>query len=244
MEESRRLFVQNHVFTPANLIQIAGILDRTVDGKGTHTTYSVTFADARSIEGTASEVFSEDALSWPSPPDKIEMRLSSRTLGSIWVNLRPGEAHRFDNAIILNGRDKTWTQSTFTELRDALERARAPEPWIKRHRALLLALLTMSIFSFVLLVLRSASASLAHLSPSLSRFASYILNVDWFPILLMSIPAAAGVRSLLLSQWPEVEFDFGSIYARPKRRRSNLSVIWASIIAPILVNGVCFLLFR
>jgi hypothetical protein len=110
MKTTREITLKDRVFAVPDLMRFAGILDRQVsDAQDSQVTtkYTVVFEDSHTIEGLASEVFSDEELNRPSRPVEVEMYLDRRGKPDyIRVRLRAGEhTGVYENSVKICGED-------------------------------------------------------------------------------------------------------------------------------------------
>src|ERR1035437_782775 len=150
MKTTREITLKDRVFTTPDLMRFAGILDRQAsdapDSQVT-TKYTVVFEDGHTVEGLASEVFSEEELNRPSRPIKVEMYLDRRGKPDyIRVSLRAGDdSWVYENSVKICGEDANWVNANNTALLDALGKVPPQSFWWKRHRILLLNLIALGV---------------------------------------------------------------------------------------------------
>lgn len=243
MHQSRRIDIDSRVFTIDDLLRFAKILDSHVS-EPPHveysTKYSVSFDDHLRISGTASEIFTEEQLNRPSAPQTIELGLTAYPIDrSIRITLRAGD-DPWENIMVISSKDANWVNSNQTALRDALEKV-APQENLWKKRGFAFFILTWVGMTCLLnVIFRVVGTVILHTSPSWS-FLGYAFAepsiYKWWYSLAGGFLIARPIHHSLLKAWPRIEFNFGSPYLRPDKRRQKLNAVLILVILPIVISA-------
>jgi hypothetical protein len=251
---TRTIDISDRVFTIPDLLRIAKILDREVEGsegQRARPTYEVSFEESLVVEGSATEVLNEEVLTRPSRPRRVEMRLIAlRPDRSIRVDLVAGDS-KFDNRARVSGEGDSWVNATCSVIREAIDKTAPQSFWWRKHRTLLLNLIALgtgdilSLFSRFMAAHTSSSFFDSHITmtPTLRAYGRFVASVGitWIGLFwgwLGTLPMALAIRSWILSMWPSVEFKFGSPHLLIDNRRRRLYTVMILLIAPLIVDVI------
>jgi hypothetical protein len=238
-------------------MRIAKILDgqeKPAEDSRVSTEYEVRFDDNTTIESDSPEVFSDEALTAPARPVAIRMAFHDYARGrhlSLAVN--HGDA-TYGNVATISGSDPSWLSENFLALKDALDRARPQNLWVRRHQTLLVNLIALGIGSLVMLVIDALVLTFGRALGLSDIISPLPPDSPWLRVLISAQPflyvagwfwrwalglfwGAFEVRRWLLAMWPAIEFDFGlPHFQTEKRKRSRLKAVGALVILPILTT--------
>jgi len=253
MKRTRRIEIAERIFTIPDLVRIGSILDRqvsTASDQRIWTNHEVTFEDGTSIEGSASEVFTEEELDRPSRPLTIEMRLyCSGAERFMRVYIHSGDSD-YGSVMVISGNDATWVNANYMALRDALEKVAPQTLWWRRHPTFLLNLIALGSGTVFLSLSSILALLLEQIWPTRPSFItsmppnllSQIRSVFWLTLWplrwLTGFLFAPEIRRWLLSMWPGIEFNFGIPHLRPDKRRQKLCTVLTVLVLPIIVSAV------
>jgi hypothetical protein len=143
---TRKIKVRDRIFRIPDLMRIASILDRQIDGgKSIRTSYKVEFDDGVIIEGAASEVFADGELNRPSRPKEVQMWLFKSLNESINVDLEEGNSETYSNKITISAADAESADALYARLNEAVEKTQQQTFWGRKHEFLLYLLLAMGL---------------------------------------------------------------------------------------------------
>jgi hypothetical protein len=267
MKTTRKIVISDKVFTIHDLQGIAKVFEKqkahaksrlTVDGR---VSYKVSFADQTITETDSPELFSEEALAFPSRPVAVEMSFSDYSLNRhASVSLTHGDAP-YGNLAIISATDSAWLNDTFVALKERIDATTPQTLWLRKHDTVLLNLLALGIGTLGDLLLRLvvdavfSFAPMSTLSSPMSTLSSPFPHLGTF---LRSFPViwlqhwifgffwgAFPVRSWLLSAWPSIELDFGLDHLRSERiKRGRLQAVLVLIILPIVIGLIVDAILR
>jgi hypothetical protein len=258
VKQTRKVRISEKVFTAADLLRLAKVVDIPKDGTSRDhvlTVFKVKFSNETVLESDTSDVLQEESLTAYDRPIGIEMSYSNITKQNYMsVSLSHGE-HSFGNEASVSGADITWVNANFQLVQDALRAVRPQHVWVRRHETLLLNLIALGIGSAgflmfdlvgwlifkavawrgVVLHPPSLPLWLSSLLPVLEP-AFVIFNWLWRWVLGLSWGAFA-VRDWLLALWPSIEFDFGQPHRQAEKiKRQRLYAVVSLIVLPIVAS--------
>ncbi|MGB4781515.1 hypothetical protein [Candidatus Methylomirabilis sp.] len=259
MKQTRTIGISDRVFTSQDLARIATIFQNQADvsgGEQGRCAYEVGYDDRTTVESDTAEVFSEESLNAPARPIAIRMSFRDYSRGrNLSLSLDHGDS-AYRNAAVVSGSEPAWLAETFLALKEALDRTKPQEHWLRRHPTLLLNLIALGIGSLGVLLI-DLVLTLFFNGLHLERVISPLpVTSPWRQVFAEATPAlyvagwfwrwlcgymwgAFAVRRWLLATWPTIEFDFGLAHLHEeKQRRRRLNAVGALVVLPIVTTFV------
>lgn len=255
---TRKLTIKDRVIALENLQRLASIIgdqqhEASEAGAHSSASFAIGFADETRIEVDNPSVLSDDILSRPARPVRVDFEFYNYEKGRrINLELRHG-SRPWDSSMRIDGEDRAWVDAQFFSLKEVVEAARPQSTLVRRHQSLILhasALGIGTLGQFAIDVLIGTvlvrfgllegiqplgeDSRLREIMISLGPFL-YVMLWLWRWLLGLAWGAFA-IRSWLLDLWPSVEFSFGPGHHQVElQRRRRLAAIISLVAIPIAI---------
>lgn len=261
IEETRQVVINNAVFTPEDLRNLAKLSLESLrkvpgatgeDQQAPRLLVDVETTDGSSFSGAPEGVFEDDGLLERQPLRTVELSGSTPS-GKVRVFLYHGTESYRESVIRVVGYDSIWVNGTVRRFEDYLATVERQQQWSFFSRALVALIVAVPTAAGSVL-LGVFTASLAPDRPPLESGPW----TDSIPILAGIMVGIIGVMlafifaSVLLEEiremWPRIELRTGKDYLRPearKRQALRLTLGWAIVpfsleLLALLVGALVF----
>lgn len=258
MKRTRKIIIQNKIFTLDDLKRVAAVFDRQrqLAKKSDHhatTRFVVQLSDNTSIESDSTEVLNEGVLRGPGRPVEVQFSFLNYSLErDLSFRVSHGDSS-YGNMATISGTEEKWINDNYVSLKEAIETVRPQTFWFRRHQTFGLHLIALAVGSLIqfcieiflgwLITYWGVDSIVKPLPPDspwravIPKVLPMFYVVKWLIRWLIGMMWAFEVRTWLLRLWPNIELDFGSEHLKlEKLQRKRIVAFISLIVVPIVAS--------
>ncbi|MBP7053570.1 MAG: hypothetical protein KBE65_21375 [Phycisphaerae bacterium] len=261
MKQTRQITIKNKVFSISDLQRVGRIFKKQRDlacrsDHHAETSYQIDLSDNTSLDSDSLDLLDSDFINGPARPTQISFTFHNYKLHRrIDFRISHGES-RYGNSALVSGTEQGWVSENFLALKEAIDSVPPQSFWFRKHPSILLHLVALGIGSisqcaldlfYTQLFMR---AGIDRLLPTLAptspwrdfarAIAPFLYFLLWIWRWALGLAwGAFGIRSWLLSLWPNIEFNFGAEHLNiEKKQRTRLILVITLVVIPISTSIV------
>lgn len=264
MKERRLIKIENKIFEKKDIINLANKFYSEYNKsqkrkQRSSVNYTISCDDNTTYESEALDLFEDGNIIDLKRAISIEMSFYHYDLDRR-MNISLVHGMGFRDNVIIQGCDKNWVSSVFTELDEIIKSVKPQKNLLLEHKTFLLNLLSLgigvSIYSVLHFLTNRYTEPIKNPSENMKAIAAFLnsnsvfrLLFNWLLLWLMGIILATSIRAWLLNSWPSIEFDFGPEHMKiEKQRRVRIAVVLSMAIIPtaiaIIYDSIKYFLFK
>lgn len=258
MKQTKKIIVENRIFTLDDLKRIAEVFDEQQKRarRSNHhatTTYEVQFSDNTSIESDSTEILNDNVFDAPGRPVELRFTFHNHSIDRhMSFSISHGDS-TYGNTASITAAETTWVNDNFAKIKKAIDTAKPQTFWFRSHPALLLHFLSFGLGSLFLMTVTALAWAIVLLSGTQDlkisvsdewkaiffTFTPLWYIPKWWFLWFVGFPWAFGLRDWLFRLWPNIEIDLGVEHLKTERiQRRRLVTVLSVIVFPIITAAI------